>query len=149
MGPLRHVLIGGLTGAALYAGGCGAQAGVAALLAGSLIDADHVLDYVLGEGFVLRWHSLTSGSYFRKRGKALVLLHSYECVILAGVLLIRFGHFDVAVGVVAGAMTHLLSDVFYYGFTPLCYSLTYRLVHGFRLDAFKHKRISQGVVSIS
>jgi hypothetical protein len=149
MGPGRHMLIGGVTGAALLASGRGPEASLAAFLAGSLIDADHILDYVLGEGFVLRWRSLTSGAYFRKRGKALVLLHSYECVILAGGLLIRFGQVDVALGIVAGAMTHLLSDVLYYGFTPLCYSLTYRMVHGFRLDAFKHKRISQGVVTIS
>jgi hypothetical protein len=149
MGPGRHALIGALTGGALYASGQGPAGAAAAFAVGSLIDVDHLLDYVLAEGLTFRWSALSSGSYFRKRGKALVLLHSYECVILAGVLLVRFGQSALAWGVVCGAMTHLLSDVLYYRFTPLCYSFTYRLVHGFRLEAFRHKRISQGVVNVS
>jgi hypothetical protein len=148
MGPGRHALIGALTGGAVLALGHGVSGAIAAAAVGTLIDADHLLDYVLSEGLTLRWSALSSGSYFRKRGKALVLLHSYECVILAGALLVRFGQFDVAWGVVCGALTHLFSDIIYYGFTPLCYSLTYRLVNGFKLEAFKHKRISQGVVNV-
>ncbi|HTV74556.1 MAG TPA: hypothetical protein VME66_12745 [Candidatus Acidoferrales bacterium] len=132
----------------MYALGHGLAGAAGAFLAGSLIDVDHLLDYVLAEGPRLRWNALASGSYFRKRGKALVLLHSYECVILAGVILVRFGQYDAAWGVVCGALTHLFSDVVYYRFTPLCYSLTYRLVRGFRLEAFKYKRISQGVAKV-
>lgn len=139
MGPLAHIAVAGGAAAAVYVVGGGTAGAAAALLTGTLIDADHIVDYVLAEGCRLRIESLRSGAYFRKAGRALVLLHSYELVILASIACAALGRVDIGLGIAFGALTHLGSDVAYYRFTPLAYSTVYRYRHGFRLESFKRR----------
>jgi hypothetical protein len=137
MGPGAHAAVAALTGAAVWATGGGIEGASAAFLVGLFIDADHLLDYGLAEGATIKLDVMASGSYFRKRGKALVVFHSYELIALVVWAVARLGHSACAWGIAAGAVTHLASDVAYYRFTPLCYSLLYRMSQGFRLEAFK------------
>jgi hypothetical protein len=137
MGPVAHAGLAALTGLAVYTLGGRAEGAIAALLAGTLIDADHLLDYVLSEGLRFDFTVLSSGSYFHKADRAIVLLHSYELVTLSAVGCWLAGRRALGVGLFAGAMIHLGSDIRFYGFRPLAYSLLYRGVNGFRLDAYK------------
>jgi hypothetical protein len=137
LGPLRHAAIGAATAAAVYALGGRAEGAGGAFLSGVLIDADHLLDYYLAEGTALDLESLSKGLYFRKAGRALVLLHGYELAILMWIVLRAAGRPRLGAGICAGAMTHLLSDIRYYRFSLLAYSLIYRGMNGFRLGAMK------------
>jgi hypothetical protein len=139
VGPGRHAAIGAATGAVVYALGGGVPGAAGALLAGVFIDVDHLLDYVLAEGFVLDLKSMAHGAYFRKADRVLVLLHGYELAILIVIALTRAGKPRLGAGICAGALTHMLSDIRYYRFRPLAYSLLYRWAHGFRTEAMRHR----------
>lgn len=148
MGPAAHAGIAALTGAAVALCG-GVEAGLTAFAAGTLIDADHLIDYVAAEGWHFDLGVMLSGSYFRKASRAYVLLHSYELVVLSSLGCVVSGHPLFALGLAAGALTHLGSDILYYRFTPLAYSTVYRAVHGFGLDAFKRRSPVRGLTRTS
>jgi hypothetical protein len=144
MGPVAHTAVAALTAAAFVAAHAPPEGAVAAFCAGTLIDADHLVDYLLVEGPRFDLTSLRTGAYFRKAGRALVLLHSYELVIAGAFAAAVCGYPWMSAGIMAGAATHLVCDVCYYRFDPRCYSLVYRMLRGFALDAFKRKPITGG-----
>ena len=113
-------------------------AGIA--VGGFLIDVDHAVDYVLFE----KQRDLRPGAFLRYyiEGRvqlAVLALHSYELFALLGVL----AWITDAVplwGYLLGALMHLALDISFNGeYTPRSisafYSFSYRLAHGFRMDA--------------
>lgn len=137
MGPLRHAALAAGSAVAFLIATRDFTASMLVLASGTLIDADHIVDYVASEGFRLDSGALRSGAYFRKRGRALVLLHSYEIIAVAvGLVWSQRGPVK-ALGLLAGALPHLAADILTYRFDPACYSLAYRAAHGFRLSAFR------------
>jgi hypothetical protein len=142
MGPLGHALVSAPLAGAVWSVTGSADAAAATFLSGTLIDVDHLVDYVLAHGWKVDLASVKSGSYFRDAGRAFVLLHSYELVLgMAAVAGARFG-WPIGFGIGLGALAHLIIDVVFYRFTPLCYSLIYRLGTGFELASFRHRYVS-------
>jgi hypothetical protein len=142
MGPASHAVLAAVTGAAVWAAGAGLDGGVAAFVSGTLIDADHLLDYVLSEGLQWNLDAIRTGSYFKKADRAVVLLHSYELIALCSAACWLAGRNRVGVGLFAGAMVHVASDTIFYDFTPIAYFLLYRGANRFHLDAFKRVQLS-------
>lgn len=111
----------------------------AALVAGWLIDADHLFDFGY---YVFRYHPnvdywlVNNGGYFKINNKVFVLLHSWELTFL-----ILFGGFatgEVALGAVGAAAhgAHLFQDQVHYRVRVLGYSLISRLSSCFTLTGF-------------
>jgi hypothetical protein len=137
VGPVRHALLSAAVGAVLVPLTHDPRTFWAALAAGTLIDLDHALDYVLAHGLRLDFGAVRSGSYFARSGRVLVPFHSYELVLAAGLLVGWFAGWSLGVGVAAGALVHLAWDVGHYGLRPAAYSLAFRISHNFRASALK------------
>jgi hypothetical protein len=137
MGPVRHALLSAAVGTVLVPLTHDPRVFWAAVIAGTLIDVDHALDYVLVHGLRLDLNALRTGSYFARSGRVIVLLHSYELAIAAGLFTAWFAGWRLGVGVAAGALVHLAWDVGHYGLRPAAYSLAFRLTHEFRASALK------------
>jgi membrane-bound metal-dependent hydrolase YbcI (DUF457 family) len=138
MGPLAHFGISLPLAAGVSACTGDPVAGVAALLAGTLIDVDHALDYVMTRGLRIDASALRTGEYFRESGRALVLLHSYELIVGVAIIVAILVRPSVGLGIALGAFVHLVCDVVFYRFTPLCYSFAYRFRAGFALESFRY-----------
>lgn len=144
MGPVAHALISAVAAGGVFAATRDPIAAGATFISGTLIDVDHLFDYVRTEGWRMRLTSLRNGDYFAKSGQAFVLLHSYELVLLfCGLSAIIWGA-TVAVGIAVGAVTHLACDVVFYRFSPVCYSLIHRIRHQFSLTAFRPAAAMKG-----
>lgn len=141
MGPLGHAAVSLPLSLAVWAFTGDSAAGVATFFAGTLIDVDHVVDYVATRGLKVDLAQLRTGEYFREAGRAFVVLHSYELVVLAALALGFFVRPALGLGLAVGAIAHLVCDVVFYRFTPLCYSLMYRFRTQFALGSFRHVRL--------
>lgn len=137
MGPGAHGAMSLGLGSLIWSTTGSFSAGAICCLAGTAIDADHLLDYVLSEGPSFRPEAIASGSYFRRSGRAIVFLHSYELVLLGAAALCLKGRRSYAAALLVGALAHIASDAAFYGFTPLCYSLVYRIRNRFSVASFK------------
>lgn len=136
MSPGGHLLTTTVAcaGAAAATGSWPVTAAVAA--GGFLIDIDHAVDYVLFEG----QRDLRPGAFLRyyldgRVRRAVLLLHSYEVLLLLGALAWSAGS-EVLGGYLVGAVMHLVLDVIFNGeLTPRSivafYSITYRAAHRF------------------
>jgi len=143
MGPIGHALISAPIAAAVWAATGDPAAGAAAFIAGTCIDADHLVDYVSVEGFHFDLDAIRSGRYFKESGRALVLLHSYEVIVAASLIALRWSG-PVAAAILLGAAAHLVTDLLFYRFRPACYSLLYRLKTRFALASFRASAGVQG-----
>jgi hypothetical protein len=142
MGPVGHALISAPIAGALWFLSGNPDAAAATFLAGTLVDVDHLVDYVLARGWTIDLATIKSGSYFRESGRALVLLHSYEIILLLAALAAARLGWAIGIGIGLGAGVHLIADAAFYRFTPLCYSLFYRLGTGFELVSFRHRDVT-------
>ena len=116
----------------------GDQALVAiALLTGWLIDADHLLDLLLDRHRAGNRDSLSeivmTGSYFKRNDKIIVMLHSWELIVLWISGWWFWGRPDIGITGGVSWIVHLLIDQNSYSLSPWAYFLSYRLTHGFDL----------------
>ena len=106
------------------------------LLATVFIDLDHVIDYLIYKGYLAFdiWEFF-SGSYFAFNGKAYVIFHAWEYVLLIFLLFLdesdkkgKSWMLFIAVGLFA----HLVFDTVSYGFPWEMYSIMSRVFDSFR-----------------
>lgn len=113
-----------------------------AFLINILLDADHLFDYWLANGFDLDHKKFMNetvggnepGVYFRKSGKVVVLFHSWELLplILAAAWAVNIP--QLGISFVLGFVPHLLWDQITYAKKPLMYSFIFRAFHKFDLE---------------
>lgn len=109
---------------------------IAGIMAGFLIDLDHVLEYFLVFGFNFNLQYFFEGRQFLTSGRNLLLFHAWEYAplfLLAGFWL-RSKKAALAAFLITFALAgslHLISDCFINGFAPRFYSLSYRVSRGF------------------
>lgn len=117
--PHKHVLISAAVGALGWRWSGQPAALLAALAAGTLPDADHVVDYI----------------YLRRSGKHRLILplHGYEVAFAGGWLALATGS---RIGQVAALsyLIHLLADQWENRTRRLGYSLLFRARHRFRIE---------------
>ena len=111
-------------------------AAIASFLAGWLIDADHIIDYVQAHGWKLRWLTMNEAAHEKYSGKLYLLLHSYELLGLFFLLCRGPQRQPYRMGITLSILTHLLLDQKCNPCRkPLTYFLTHRITK--RFDAGK------------
>ncbi len=140
MKPQYHAAASVVTGAALYAYTSSAPVAVYAALAGVLLDADHIPDFLMQNDI----KGLNLGRLCKKFSgarlpKLYLFLHSYELVILFFLAGHLAGWNEKMLGLCAGAFVHMVMDQFSnnfrYGLKPFFYFLSVRAAKGFRKEA--------------
>lgn len=112
-------------------------AGVVAALAAVFIDCDHTLDYIAANNWRFQGIGhMTKLCYENRLKRWFLLAHSYEIWLIAPFVLPYFIPADLAWGLVIGVWVHLILDSLYNSVHPLGYFLVFRMIHGFRQEAF-------------
>lgn len=116
---------------------------IVAILTGWLIDADHLLDFL-----VAKWRgklqeswqtSITSGCYFKDNKKIIVILHSWELAILWIFIWSYFGRWEIGVVGTLAWIIHLIIDHFSYALNYYTYFLSFRIYKKFDINAICSK----------
>ena len=132
MGPVPHTLISVLAGTVFYTQTDSIGGSIACLVAGVLIDGDHLLDYYVAKKRVTcRLFELHAFCGQEKKGRLMLLLHSYEllAVLWLSIFMCRLNM--VWVGMALGMTLHILTDHLTNPIRPLVYFIFYRLKHRF------------------
>ncbi len=117
--PRGHTVISLAAGGAVWAATGSPWAVPAALVAGVLIDVDHLVDYL-------------ELALTMKRRHFFVPLHGYELAVVGFVAAFFTGWNPIALGAAAGYAGHVLADAYANHVPKRMYSLAFRLARGFR-----------------
>ena len=108
---------------------------IASFLVGTLIDLDHVIDYIYAHGKKWDWKKINGAHHERFSGKLYVPLHSYELVLLFFILTLNPSLTPWRVGITLSLIAHFLCDQF---FNPnrkfSTYFLIHRIMHNFDVE---------------
>ncbi len=134
---VHYILAAGAFGAVFFLTKSFLWAGLAFLI-NIFLDADHLVDYWLANGFNLDYRrfvseTLDEGLYFVKSQKVIVPSHSWELLILA--LFAAWATNTPQLGIVFafGFLPHIIWDQITYAKRPLMYFLVFRALHKFNL----------------
>ena len=105
--------------------------GAVAFAAGLLVSADLAVDYVFAYGLTWHPHEFVNFEFFQKSGKIILLLHSWDLVMVLGFLAAVTGYRSFFLAVVLGIFGHLVVDQLVAPGQPLAYFFTFRLLHNF------------------
>lgn len=133
MMPKWHILASAVLATMIFIITNSPAAAVACFIAGTAIDIDHVLDYYLYSGHLSLDISKISG-FYQDFGKVIVVLHSYELLVVGAVVAYMLGANLLFIGAVTGFMGHMLMDTLAYEMKPQSYFLSYRVIKGFKLE---------------
>lgn len=113
---------------------------VASFLVGTLIDLDHIIDYIYAHGKKWDWKKINGAHHERFSGKLYVPLHSYELLLLFFFLTLSPDLTPWRVGISLSLLSHFLCDQF---FNPnrkfSTYFLLYRIFHKFNTNKILSK----------
>lgn len=105
----------------------------ASLLAGILIDIDHLLDYYLQRGFSLRMKNIYIWFCDKKYKFVFIFFHSLELILLLWVAISVFKLGMLWVAFAIGLTQHIIIDIFSNReLTSYAYLLSYRVIKGFK-----------------
>lgn len=105
---------------------------IGSFLVGTLIDLDHVIDYVYAHGKKWDWKKVNAAHHEKVSGKLYVPLHSYELILIYFLLTLDPSLTAWRVGITVSLIAHFLCDQF---FNPnrkfSTYFLIHRIIHKF------------------
>jgi hypothetical protein len=130
--PKWHILASAILAVMVFKVTNSPAAAVACFISGTAIDLDHVLDYYLYSGRLSLNPSEISG-FYQDFGKVIVVLHSYELLVVGAVAAYMLEANLLFVGAATGFMGHMLMDTLAYEMKPQSYFLVYRVINGFEL----------------
>jgi len=140
-----HIAVSATIG--LFTYGCFGEVApaIGSFLVGTLIDLDHIIDYVYAHGKKWDWKKINAAHHERFSGKLYVPLHSYELLILFFLLTMDPGLTPWRVGISLSLLAHFLCDQFFNpGRRFSTYFLINRLIHKFEakklLKQKQHKK---------
>ena len=133
MMPKWHIFTSAILSLVMFRISGSFHASLACFIAGTIIDIDHVLDYYLYSGRLTFNVSKISGFYSRY-GKVIILLHSYELLLIGAVFAYFLQAHVLFIGAAIGFVGHLLMDTAGYGMKAQSYFLSYRVYCGFGLE---------------
>lgn len=131
MGPIIHATVSIGIGAAAWAGGGSPLALPVALAAGVLPDLDHLIDYFDSRDAGRQRHM------FRP-------FHAWEYCLLAAIAALAFYSNQLFLAAVFGYLSHIAIDQVSNRVHPLAYTLTYRILKGFRRRALTPRLFEPG-----
>ena len=140
---VHYLLAAGAFGAVLFLTKSFLWAGLAFLI-NIFLDADHLVDYWVANGFDLNYKKFVDetvggdepGVYFRKSQKVIVPLHSWELVLLILIAAWVLDLHQLIIAAAFGFLPHLLWDQITYAKEPLMYFFVFRALHKFSLKKF-------------
>lgn len=138
MRPIHHAILSSVIAGGSYAATSSLPIAAATFVAGTLIDADHLVDS--------RGKLQLSPSFYEKQDKLFVLLHSYELLVPLWILASVFGFIPLALWLTVAFVVHLLTDQIAYRPHLLFYFLTFRAMRGFRVEGIKGR---EGATSLT
>jgi len=116
----------------------------AAIAAGFLIDADHLVDYFLAFGWKFNFFHFIEGRQFLESDKLYLPLHGWEFVIVLIVITIIFKNKifkSVALALGLSLFLHLTADTFWnHGLMFRSYSIIYRAKNNFEVEKLVTKK---------
>lgn len=127
-----HIIVSATIG--LFTYGVYGELGPAltSFLVGTLIDLDHIVDYLYAHGKKWDWKKVNGAHHERHSGKLYVPLHSYELLLLFFLLTLSPELTPWRVGISLSVLAHFLCDQF---FNPnrkfSTYFLLSRIIHNF------------------
>ena len=108
----------------------------ASLLAGTLIDLDHIIDYIYTHGYkTISYRNLIEASRNYTYKKLFLFLHSYELLLLI-LLIYLLSRKIIWLGIFIGLAQHLLLDQFFNPVRKLFYFLSFRIKEKFDASNF-------------
>lgn len=130
-----HIVVSAAIGVMVYAAYNELAPALASFLVGTLIDLDHVIDYLYAHGKKWDWKKVNGAHHERFSGKLYVPLHSYELLIIFFLLTLDSSLTPWRVGISMSLLAHFLCDQF---FNPnrkfSTYFLINRIIHKFEAD---------------
>jgi len=127
----QHIIISGLISGLVYLCLHSAGAAIASFISGVFIDFDHMLDYVLNYGFPFHIRHFFSVFHQEVLRRVILVLHSWEWIIILFIILIMVDWNSIATGLFIGYFIHLLLDNCVNHCRPMAYFFSYRLFHHF------------------
>ena len=127
-----HIAVSAVIGMFIYASYGDIGSAIGSFLAGTLIDLDHIIDYLYAHGKKWDWKKVNAAHHEKVSGKLYVPLHSYELLLLYFFLTIDPSLTPWRVGITLSVLAHFLCDQF---FNPnrkfSTYFLIHRIIHNF------------------
>ena len=127
-----HIIVSAGIGLVTYAAYGEVAPAITSFLVGTLIDLDHIIDYIYAHGKKWDWKKVNAAHHEKISGKLYVPLHSYELVLLYFLLTLNPALTPWRVGVTLSLLAHFLCDQF---FNPnrkfSTYFLIHRIIHKF------------------
>lgn len=122
---------------------------VASFLVGTLIDLDHVIDYLYAHGKRWDWKKINAAHHEHVSGKLYVPLHSYELMILFFLLTLDHSLTPWRVGITMSLLAHFLCDQFCNpGRKFSTYFLIHRIIHKFDAKKVLKHHKKEGIVTL-
>ncbi len=139
MGPIQHIAISTAISGTLYIITRSFSLAAASFISGVFIDLDHIIDYMIENGF-----PRNSGKFFRyfyeERYKKITLIfHGWEWLIILAIAAQLTGWNVWLTGILIGFGQHLILDRMYNITTFRSYSLLWRWKKGFDTQHFLMK----------
>jgi hypothetical protein len=132
-----HIVVSGAIGLITYVSYGEVGPAVASFLVGTLIDLDHVIDYIYAHGKKWDWKKVNSAHHEKVSGKLYVPLHSYELILIYFLLTLDPSLTPWRVGITISLIAHFLCDQF---FNPNRKFSTYFLINRI-INKFEAKKV--------
>ena len=130
-----HIIVSAGVGIFTYVSFGEVAPAIASFLVGTLIDLDHIIDYLYAHGKKWDWKKINAAHHEKVSGKLYVPLHSYELLLLYFILTLDPALTPWRVGVTLSLLFHFLCDQF---FNPnrkfSTYFLIHRIIHKFEVS---------------
>jgi len=137
----HHIAFSAAVSGSLYAAGGSWQMAVAAFVTGFAIDCDHCGDYLVEFGVRSNWRNFFRSFYEGYYTRIYIPFHSWELLFLLGVVAYLSEWNQWVVGVLLGAVQHMIVDQFSNGAAGLGYSFLWRWFGGFEPNrSFPYRR---------
>ena len=133
MKPTAHLAASAVASTSLYFFTKSMPIAGASLIAGFLVDIDHLIDYFREYGFRTDIREFLRIFYETRFRKLYLVFHSWELIFTLLLLAWLSGRNEVLFGLSAGVLQHLILDQFANGVTPWGYFFTYRVIKRFSM----------------
>ncbi len=107
---------------------------VVSFLAGTLIDADHFLDYYWNRPFTLDLRQIYRIHESRALTHIYIIFHSFELLFIIWLVIWIFSLNSIFAAAAIGMTQHFILDMITNPLTALGYFFTYRIIKRFRAD---------------
>ena len=132
-----HIVVSAAIGLITYVSYGEVGPAVASFLVGTLIDLDHVIDYIYAHGKKWDWKKVNAAHHEKVSGKLYVPLHSYELILIYFLLTLDPSLTPWRVGITISLIAHFLCDQF---FNPNRKFSTYFLINRI-INKFEAKKV--------